>query len=568
MISNFPAEILVRVLSRDHVFALDITIRIAHVSPITVRIYNMSRQGPKGPQSQAALTASMWGLSLSKSSLEDREDPEGFPHSEHPDLRPFHPGCLDNSERPHEYRPGGLHPIHIEDSLDCGRYTVIHKLGHGLSSTVWLGRDCTLNTYVAIKILTAEASKIRNELGCLQYLSSKPSSNHPGQDYISVSFLDRYFWLGGPNGRHLVLVSKASGPSVSQMTEWGIRIRESVARKIALQVTQGLAYLHSEGICHGNLTSADVLFQLTNFDAWSQEKVYEQLGIPSVLDLDVSYLGPSSPRYLVDSAQFFRTPPGLLTENIRIIDYGDSFRIGWRNSLNTDQEDRMSRFIAPENLRGQQVARPSEIWALGCIIYEIRAGIHLFPNVSPSDAVWEIEYLLGSQQPDLPGPKLHGDGDSDPSEKREVTYESTKERISQFVAEIEVEPRANSEGAMVATRRLEDALNTYTQIRPYVKSDPNLFWKPLPTDETVWIDSIIRTPSEIDSERKMWKMEKPLPKISSTEAEQLVNLLSSVLLYHPKRRITAPSLAKHPWFVEPVKLEASSSGKSQKCKPC
>ena len=249
----------------------------------------------------------------------------------------------------------------------------------------------------------------------------------------------------------------------------------------------------------------------------------------------------------------------MLTENIRIIDYGDSFRIGWRNSLNTDQEDRLSPFSAPENLRGLHVARPSELWALGCIIYEIRAGLHLFPNVSPSDTLCEIEDLLGSHHPD---------GDSDPSEKRKVTYESTKERISQFVAEIEVEPRAISEGAIVATRGLEENLNNYTQIRPYVKSNPNLFWKPLPTEEYIMIDTNIRTLSKIAAEREMWKMEKPLPKLSSTEAEQLANLLSSVLSYHPKRRITAPSLAKHPWFVEPVRLEASSNGKSQKSKPC
>lgn len=59
---------------------------------------------------------------------------------------------------------------------------------------------------------------------------------------------------------------------------------------------------------------------------------------------------------------------------------------------------------------------------------------------------------------------------------------------------------------------------------------------------------MIRTWSEMDAEREMWKMEKPLPKISSTETEQLTDLLSSVLLYNPQRRITAASLAKHPWF--------------------
>ena len=425
-----------------------------------------------------------------------------------------------------------------------------------------------MNTYVAIKILTAEASKIRNELGCLEYLSSKPRSKHPGQDYISASFLSRHFWLDGPNGRHLVLVSKGSGPSVSQMAEWGIRIRECLARKIALQVTQGLAYLHSEGVCHGNLTSSDLLFQLADFDAWSQEKVYEQLGSPNILDLDESFRGPSSPRYLVDPAQFFRSQPGLLTEDIRIIDYGDSFRLGWRINRRVTQENRMSRFSAPEILHGLNVARSSELWALGCIIYEIRAGIYLFPNVSPSDALWEIEDLLGSHHPDLNGPEIHGDGDPDLSGKRKVRYESTRERISQFVAEIEVEPRANSEGPMVETQRLEEARNYYTQIRPYVKSDPNFFWKPLTTEYSIHVDTMLRTWSEMDAEREMWKMEKPLPKVSSTETEQLTDLLSSVLLYNPRRRITAASLAKHPWFVESVRLEVSGNGKSQKCKPC
>lgn len=44
---------------------------------------------------------------------------------------------------------------------------VIHKLDYGLSSTIWLARDGTLSKNAAIKILTAETSKTRNELGCL-----------------------------------------------------------------------------------------------------------------------------------------------------------------------------------------------------------------------------------------------------------------------------------------------------------------------------------------------------------------------------------------------------------------
>ena len=40
-----------------------------------------------------------------------------------------------------DYRPGGLHPIHLGDTLDGDRYKIIRKLGYGSFSTVWLGRD-------------------------------------------------------------------------------------------------------------------------------------------------------------------------------------------------------------------------------------------------------------------------------------------------------------------------------------------------------------------------------------------------------------------------------------------
>ena len=38
------------------------------------------------------------------------------------------------------YVPGGYHPVHIGD-IYHERYRVIHKLGYGAYSTVWLTRD-------------------------------------------------------------------------------------------------------------------------------------------------------------------------------------------------------------------------------------------------------------------------------------------------------------------------------------------------------------------------------------------------------------------------------------------
>src|ERR1700761_3690364 len=53
----------------------------------------------------------------------------------------FIPPGLDGLEWVEEYRPGGFHPISIGDEFAHGRYRVIHKLGFGGSSTIWLARD-------------------------------------------------------------------------------------------------------------------------------------------------------------------------------------------------------------------------------------------------------------------------------------------------------------------------------------------------------------------------------------------------------------------------------------------
>jgi hypothetical protein len=43
-------------------------------------------------------------------------------------------------ENPDGYRDGGYHPVHLGDVYQQ-RYRVIHKLGFGSYSTVWLARD-------------------------------------------------------------------------------------------------------------------------------------------------------------------------------------------------------------------------------------------------------------------------------------------------------------------------------------------------------------------------------------------------------------------------------------------
>ncbi|KKZ57827.1 hypothetical protein EMCG_05578 [[Emmonsia] crescens] len=49
-------------------------------------------------------------------------------------------------ERLERYRPGGYHPLTLGDIIQS-RYRVVHKLGYGAYSIIWLCRDDRSDAY-------------------------------------------------------------------------------------------------------------------------------------------------------------------------------------------------------------------------------------------------------------------------------------------------------------------------------------------------------------------------------------------------------------------------------------
>jgi serine/threonine protein kinase len=58
--------------------------------------------------------------------------------------------CDIDAEPLHRYKKGGYHPVHIEDSMNDGRYKILHKLGWGSYSTVWAARDQRFGSHYAL----------------------------------------------------------------------------------------------------------------------------------------------------------------------------------------------------------------------------------------------------------------------------------------------------------------------------------------------------------------------------------------------------------------------------------
>lgn len=156
----------------------------------------------------------------------------------------------DDVENLEGYRPGGYHPIKLGDELCQGRYRIVHKLGYGTFSTVWLARDSTADKYVALKVVTATASERGSESQVLKKIYQN-NPLHPGQQFIS-SLLDN-FSIRGPNGSHSCLITEILGPSVSEVKESFDcdLLPLDIARKVTVQLALGLADIHSCGIIHG-----------------------------------------------------------------------------------------------------------------------------------------------------------------------------------------------------------------------------------------------------------------------------------------------------------------------------
>ncbi|KAK9363133.1 kinase-like domain-containing protein [Lipomyces starkeyi] len=234
----------------------------------------------------------------------------------------FRPPSLDNIEQIESYRQGGFRPFSIGDRFSRG------------FSTVWLARDEQSHRLVSLKIITAEASSTCNDLKILQYLKES-ATYHPACDHILSDFDN--FTIEGPNGFHTCLVSLFAGPDIAQICyspgrrAGSRRLRGSLARKFAKQVTLAVGYLHSRGVAQGDLNTSNILIQLAYVDSWSDKDVYELLGCP-VTDEVLLWSGElnnlvCAPKYLVEPANLSNLESKWFTEKVLLVDFGQSFML-------------------------------------------------------------------------------------------------------------------------------------------------------------------------------------------------------------------------------------------------
>lgn len=97
------------------------------------------------------------------------------------------------------YHPGGLHPIHVGDTLRDGRYQILRKLGYGAESTTWLVQDKvwvlqrwlgkTLSADGVVVLLPVLLSRSSARMRAPKSPTNCPSTKRSGKQHLEAAIL-------------------------------------------------------------------------------------------------------------------------------------------------------------------------------------------------------------------------------------------------------------------------------------------------------------------------------------------------------------------------------------------
>lgn len=168
----------------------------------------------------------------------------------------------DDEEQESDYRKGGYHPVYIGETFKEGRYTVLHKLGWGHFSTVWLVADELKGGQAALKIVKSAdhyTAAAKDEVEILSHIAEKDPYNSHHCCRMTDTFDHR-----GPHGKHICMVFEVLGDNLLSLIRHydheGIPI--DIVKKLTREILEGLDFLHRTcGVIHTDLKPENVMLK-------------------------------------------------------------------------------------------------------------------------------------------------------------------------------------------------------------------------------------------------------------------------------------------------------------------
>ena len=230
-----------------------------------------------------------------------------------------------------------------------GSYEIIGTLGAGGMGEVYRARDTRLKRDVALKILPESFATDPDRLARFQREAEVLASlNHP--NIAAIHGLEE------SNGTRALVMELVEGETLADRIAHGpIPVDEALA--IAKQIAEALEAAHEKGIIHRDLKPANIKLRPD--------------GTVKVLDFGLAKaLEPTSAPGVDATASPTITSPAMMT--------GVGVLLG------------TAAYMSPEQARGKAVDKRSDIWAFGCVLYEMLTGRRAFSGDEVSDVLASV----------------------------------------------------------------------------------------------------------------------------------------------------------------------------------
>jgi len=242
--------------------------------------------------------------------------------------------------------------------LTVGVYHVLEKLGAGGMGEVYRARDTKLNRDVALKVLPADFTQDSERVARFNREAQVLASlNHPHIAQIyGLEQRPSEADLGPTRHDAIIVMEFVDGESLDRRIAGGpIAVDDAIA--IATQIADALEAAHDKGIIHRDLKPANIVL--------TSEGTVKVLDFGLAKSLDSA---GASGAGLTQSPTI--TTPAMMT-GIGVI-------------LGT------AAYMAPEQAKGRAADKRSDIWAFGCVLFELLTRKRPFDGDDVGDVLASI----------------------------------------------------------------------------------------------------------------------------------------------------------------------------------
>ena len=251
--------------------------------------------------------------------------------------------------------------MQLEPGTRIGPYEIRGVIGQGGMGVVYRAHDDRLQRDVAIKFMSEVFSGDSTRTRLMQQEARAASKlSHP--NIVTV------FDVGTSAGLMYVVTELLEGESLREVVKRGPTPWRT-ALGLAIQIADGLAAAHEQGIVHRDIKPDNVFV------------THE--GRVKILDFGVATLRPTDKDGLTSATAQTVSQGGLLIGTVG--------------------------YMSPEQTRGEKVDQRSDLFAFGCLLYELLTGRATFDGSSPisvlaaiqRDTPVPLEELVPSMRHDL-----------------------------------------------------------------------------------------------------------------------------------------------------------------------